>query len=747
MRLGQDVLSDLDRALGSEWLIANGLGGSASGTATGAHTRSTHAHLVVAAPHGRLTTALLKLDERVVADGASFELGTDLRVGGAVRPAGHRLLEDFRLDPWPVWRYRTGEARLEKSLFLIHGHHAAAIGYRLLAGPETRVTVCPLLVSREPWAIQRETEGALPAVQGMPGRVRVETRPGSSLSLWHNGVFIPARAWQRQLFYKEDGAAGRETGEDALVVGYIEATLVPGSALHLIASTEEDLFRALANEDRLGATPPRTLAECTACLEAGERKRDTAWRRAVHAGATTTARDAAAAHARTGAATTGEGVTPARTGETAPGPAGVAPEAFDPTDELEPWIGPLAMALQMGLMRRGSRLALVSTLPRALEHGAEALRAVGALVAVRGFEAAREVLRGHAEYLNEGLAPETFDPEDGTPRYGDPAPALWLVIISELYARRSHDLEFARESLYPALEQVMHFYRSGTRRGIRVDQDGLLATGEGDAASKRSDLNALWYYAQLAMAHLARALGRRESAAFYLAWAREHQQRVNESLWDQASGCLFRELREDGPVAGVDAGQLFAIGLGPPLLPPDRAAQLLETIERALWTPLGLRPSPRSRQVTTLGWGTFAGAYLRVRGRSSEAETRVRGWLETLGRQLDVCGRVLLPEGFELEGEEDGLVPEGPAPVKARRRASSASRAGAIETRARNDESAGPGAGELKLGPVSPAAPAELRARSAGEPVSIVAAADLLRAWVEELDHTRVPVGAGSEGL
>jgi len=199
MRLGQDVLSDLDRALGSEWLIANGLGGSASGTATGAHTRSTHAHLVVAAPHGRLTTALLKLDERVVADGASFELGTDLRVGGAVRPAGHRLLEDFRLDPWPVWRYRAGEARLEKSLFLIHGHHAAAIGYRLLAGPETRVTVCPLLVSREPWAIQRETEGALPAVQGMPGRVRVETRPGSSLSLWHNGVFIPARAASRNV--------------------------------------------------------------------------------------------------------------------------------------------------------------------------------------------------------------------------------------------------------------------------------------------------------------------------------------------------------------------------------------------------------------------------------------------------------------------------------------------------------------------------------------------------------------------
>jgi hypothetical protein len=37
-----------------------------------------------------------------------------------------------------------------------------------------------------------------------------------------------------------------------------------------------------------------------------------------------------------------------------------------------------------------------------------------------------------------------------------------------------------------------------------------------------------------------------------------------------------------------------------------------------------------------------------------------------------------------------------------------------------------------------------LRERSAGEPVSIVAAADMLRAWIEEIDHARAPVAAGS---
>mgnify|MGYP003694564965 CR=1 FL=1 len=75
------------------------------------------------------------------------------------------------------------------------------------------------------------------------------------------------------------------------------------------------------------------------------------------------------------------------------------------------------------------------------------------------------MLRGTIEYLDEGFTPDGFDLEDGRPRYGDPAASLWLVIVAELYARRSQDVEFAKETLYPAVEGVMRAYRSGTRRG------------------------------------------------------------------------------------------------------------------------------------------------------------------------------------------------------------------------------------------------------------------------------------------
>lgn len=101
MRLGQDVLSDLTAATAREWLIADDLGGAASGTASGAHTRRSHALLAAADAAGAFTIALLKLDERLSAASESFDLGCNLVAGAPTagapdsepawfaRPAGH----------------------------------------------------------------------------------------------------------------------------------------------------------------------------------------------------------------------------------------------------------------------------------------------------------------------------------------------------------------------------------------------------------------------------------------------------------------------------------------------------------------------------------------------------------------------------------------------------------------------------------------------------------------------------------
>jgi hypothetical protein len=72
-----------------------------------------------------------------------------------------------------------------------------------------------------------------------------------------------------------------------------------------------------------------------------------------------------------------------------------------------------------------------------------------------------------------------------------------------------------------------------------------------------------------------------------------------------------------------------------------------------------------------------------------EVQARVRAWLDALRAWLDAGAAHLLPEAFEIH--TDG--------------------AGGIEP-----------------------------ARAAGEPLSILAAAEILRFWVEELDHAPAPV-------
>ncbi|MGH7732032.1 MAG: amylo-alpha-1,6-glucosidase, partial [Candidatus Eiseniibacteriota bacterium] len=321
-------------------------------------------------------------------------------------------------------------------------------------------------------------------------------------------------------------------------------------------------------------------------------------------------------------------------------------------------------------------------------------RAVPALISLRAFDPAREVLSGYIEYLNEGLAPEGFDPGTGRPRYGDPAPALWLVHAVELLTRRSEDLASLADPILPAVESIVQAYRAGTRHGIGVGSVGLLSAGEGDRACCRADVNALWFHALVATAQLERLAGRKESGAFYLAWAREHQVRVLETLWDDERGCLYESLTPAGPRRGLSPSQIVAVSLSPPLLPADRAARLVGTIERELLTPVGLRPTAGAVTASPAWLGPFIAAHQRVHQRGPEARARAHGWMEDLLGALDALSAVHVPES--------------------------------IAAPRRGDEAAG----RTPTAAGGPAAPA-----------SVLAAAELLRVWIEEMDHTETPAG------
>jgi hypothetical protein len=676
MRHGQDVLASPDAVHDTEWLLSNGLGGSASGTASGAATRRTHALLTAATEHGRLVTLLLGFDERLLDEASSWDLtpvtpavrasAVPAAAAAGPRSAARAVIDAFSSNPTPTWRIRAGEIVIEKRVRMIRGHHAVMVSWRHLSGPQARLTLGPCVTCRAPDQLARSLADAPGAAQGVPGRVRVELKPGEpALTLWHNGTFLPARVWQRELRYPLDPDGGTAS-EDALVPGWVEAALKPGQPLIVVASAEDDLFRKLASEERLGTPPPRSLAECAAVLEQEAAAHENAERRRIVAGADFTARQAAAAHNS---------------------PLARRRDAL--VDGGDRWTVALGEAVVAAQVSHAHHARLVESLPVPNPHAGCGVRAIAALVTLRRFEDARDLLGSAVEYLDEGFAPESFDAHDGTPRYGDPEPALRLVAAADVYARRSEDLDYVRERLYPALEGVMQFYRAGSR-GVRVGEHGLLEIVRGAHAIAPADLNALWYHALVAMAQMAKLVGRRENGAYYLAWARELQQCFGERLWDESRGRLFGRLEDGRAIAELAPAHVLAASLTPALISPDRARRLVEAIERDLFTPFGLREKPRSGVVLSSWLGPFYSAYVRAHGRDAGALSRVHDWLEMLRDEL---GRERIPGVPATFTVADGQAP-----------------------------------------------------RSCGA-FSTAAAGELLRAWIEDLDPCAAPAHAERRAL
>src|SRR5207245_4571103 len=98
--------------LNREWIVTNGLGGSASGTVSGAITRRYHGLLIAAlpAPLGRMVMWSHVSEFLRFSDNDVVSLGAEERAGGQLDLKALDCLSEFRLeDGLTVWTYRDGE--------------------------------------------------------------------------------------------------------------------------------------------------------------------------------------------------------------------------------------------------------------------------------------------------------------------------------------------------------------------------------------------------------------------------------------------------------------------------------------------------------------------------------------------------------------------------------------------------------------------------------------------------------------
>lgn len=108
-----------------EWLVTNGLGGSASGTVKGAHTRSYHSLLTAAlhAPIGRMIMWSHLFEQLTFADGTCVSLTESAALAG------------FRLENGlPIWSFLVRHTEIERRIFLPYLQNTVVITYRIISG-------------------------------------------------------------------------------------------------------------------------------------------------------------------------------------------------------------------------------------------------------------------------------------------------------------------------------------------------------------------------------------------------------------------------------------------------------------------------------------------------------------------------------------------------------------------------------------------------------------------------------------
>jgi predicted glycogen debranching enzyme len=620
---GQSALHNT-ALLTREWLVANGLGGYASGTVSGIVTRRYHGLLVASlpAPLGR-TVMLSHLTEVIHLPQGVIELEP---LDQHMQVSTHSHLTEFRLEMGlPVWRYQVGDMVLEKSILMPHQQNTVHVTYRLL---ESRT---PVRIELRPAMHFRPLEAAV-------DKVFVEVEDYSLLINndcyeLHGGSFPPltmemldahasftvnTRRRKDVLFLLEKERGYPAIGEH-WSPGYFTLTLEAGQQATLLASTE-------------------TAAAIASLTPAQAHAAEVARRRHLL--------DIAGPKAQ----------------------AGMAAELVLAADQFI--ITPAGRAEETARERAVGHevTTVIAGYHWFTDWGRDTMISLEGLTLMTGRHAeARAILRTFANYVRDGLIPNMFPEHGKTGLYHTADATLWFFHALHRYLQATEDRDTLR-AILPKLKDIVEHHLRGTLFNIGVDpQDGLLKQGqEGyqltwmDAKvdgwvvtprrGKAVEINALWYNALRLMENWLRE-EQDESAAQSLC---EHAERArrsfNQRFWYAEGGYLYDVV--DGEHGGNDAAcrpnQLFAISLEHPVLDRAHWQPVLDIVQKKLLTPVGLRSlspdHPDFKQVYAGDLPTRDAAY---------HQGTVWGWL--IGPYIDAWLKLHPQDGASVDHLMDGF--------------------------------------------------------------------------------------------
>lgn len=690
---GQD--RPADDLLVTEWLLTNGRGSFACGSAVGANTRKYHGLLLSAVrPPGERACLLANLVEEIDIDGQVFPLSC-FEFENTFHPRGDRLLTAFDCDKSAgtvAWTYQLGRFALVKRLALARKLDAIAVRYELSApaggpAPRARLRVGPLLAYRH--YHDNRTAAAGPAVHALwdgqllrvadvnnvlPG-MRLQLTSGEQVGGGNspaNPDFLQTGQWWHRFHYRIEADRQENPWEDLFCPGQFECELGADGSAELLAAVEP--FELLSFQP---AT--ESQSEHFSRLARSAAKASPLFASSSPGAELLIAADDFIAR-------TPDGQTSILAGF--PWFADWGRDAFIALPGLLLATGRYDEAF--GVLRRFARAIRGGLVPNRFSD------ATGMSPFPSSFAATTEVHAGAKHKRGEG---HIYQPADESAcegcDYNSVDAGLWLIHAAFAWAKATGQwAKFDRELLEPA-RAILHGYHSGTRYNIHVDDDGLLISGTRDVqvtwmdamvvpgepitprAGKCVETNALFGHGLRLLADRLEKIGDAEAGTFrlrYEQWAENFP-----AAFASPRGGLCDLIELDGrPNVLIRPNQLLAVSLGDCPLPAEVQCEVVDIAISKLLTPFGLRTlapgepgycgnycggrwqrDSSYHQGTAWAWliGPFIEAYLRVNDFSASAAQQAREWLQPLLAHMG--GQACLGQVSEIFDADPPHTPRG----------------------------------------------------------------------------------------
>jgi predicted glycogen debranching enzyme len=250
-----------------EWIISNGMGGYASSTSILANTRAYHGLLVAAiSPPTNRMLLLSSLDEEIISD-KKYQLANH-QYPGAICPQGFALIQQVSFDPFPQSLYQAGNAKVEKTVFMVHGENTTIVNYAVSqedGQEESLMKIVPLVTCR---SFHAATDLPVTCQEQINGGTLLKSSSALSgcdlLLLSDKARYVKEELVYYNFEYQEERQRGLPWRENCFCPGYFEIELGSELSFNIMASTKR---RAIPVSQRLLMAEQKRLESLSEKLE------------------------------------------------------------------------------------------------------------------------------------------------------------------------------------------------------------------------------------------------------------------------------------------------------------------------------------------------------------------------------------------------------------------------------------------------------------------------------------------------